>query len=110
MKRTLVIGATGDVGREVISPLIAANVDVRALTRNRDSAKLPSEIEIVSGDLTIPATLDGPLDRLSSMSRPWICIATSGWSRGAQPRKLTVALPFHKIQEQRKGVTDGYQR
>jgi uncharacterized protein YbjT (DUF2867 family) len=56
MKRTLVIGATGNVGRQVISQLIATNVRVRALTRNPDSANLPAQVEIVRGDLTIPDT------------------------------------------------------
>ena len=52
MKRTLVIGATGKVGRQVVSQLIAAQVRVRALTRNPESASLPEQVEVVGGDLT----------------------------------------------------------
>jgi uncharacterized protein YbjT (DUF2867 family) len=41
VKRILVIGATGNVGREVISQLLTAIVRVRALARNPESANLP---------------------------------------------------------------------
>jgi uncharacterized protein YbjT (DUF2867 family) len=71
MKRILVIGATGNVGRQVISQLIATNVRVRALTRNPDSAKLPFQVEIVRGDLTIPATLDRSLDDVDAVFLVW---------------------------------------
>lgn len=52
MKRILVIGATGNVGRQVVSQLLADNVRVRALARNPDSANLPAQVEIVRGDLS----------------------------------------------------------
>ena len=35
---------------------------VRALTRNPDSAGLPDDIDVVRGDLSVPATLDTCLD------------------------------------------------
>jgi uncharacterized protein YbjT (DUF2867 family) len=77
MKRILVIGATGTVGRNVISELIAANTRVRALTRNPDSANLPSQVEIVRGDLTVPDTLDGPLDDVDAVFLVWTAPATA---------------------------------
>jgi uncharacterized protein YbjT (DUF2867 family) len=77
MKRIRVIGATGTVGRNVISELIAANVRIRALTRNPDSANLPSQVEIVRGDLTIPDTLDGPLDDVDAVFLVWTAPATA---------------------------------
>src|SRR5215813_12233696 len=77
MKRILVIGATGTVGRHVISQLIAANVRVRALTRNPDSANLPAQVEIVCGDLTIPDTLDRPLDDVDAVFLVWTAPATA---------------------------------
>ena len=61
MKRILIIGATGTVGRNVISQLIDANVLLRGLTRTPDSADLPAQVEIVRGDLTIPERADGRL-------------------------------------------------
>jgi uncharacterized protein YbjT (DUF2867 family) len=77
MKRTLVIGATGNVGRQVVSQLIAKNVSVRALARNPDSANLPAQVEIVRGDLTIPETLDRPLDDVDAVFLVWTAPATA---------------------------------
>jgi uncharacterized protein YbjT (DUF2867 family) len=77
MKRILVIGATGNVGRQVVSQLLATNVRVRALARNPDSANLPVQVEIVRGDLTIPATLDRPLDDVDAAFLVWVAPRTA---------------------------------
>ena len=77
MRRILVIGATGTVGRQVTSHLIAANVSVRALTRNPDSASLPLQVDIASGDLTIPDSLDRPLDDVDAVFLVWTAPATA---------------------------------
>jgi uncharacterized protein YbjT (DUF2867 family) len=53
----LVTGATGNVGRQVVSQLLSAGNRVRALTRNPDSAALPHGVEVVRGDMTAPETL-----------------------------------------------------
>ncbi|MBV9886255.1 MAG: NAD(P)H-binding protein, partial [Acidobacteria bacterium] len=47
MRKILVIGATGTVGRQLVSELLAttSNIQVRALLRNPDTANLPSAIE-----------------------------------------------------------------
>jgi uncharacterized protein YbjT (DUF2867 family) len=58
-KVILVTGATGNVGRQVVSQLLSAGARVRALTRNPDSADLPQEVEVVRGDMSAPETLDG---------------------------------------------------
>ncbi|HEY1174613.1 MAG TPA: NAD(P)H-binding protein, partial [Phytomonospora sp.] len=52
----LVTGATGTVGREVVRQLVAAGVPTRALVRDPARAGLPGA-EVVTGDLTEPATL-----------------------------------------------------
>jgi nucleoside-diphosphate-sugar epimerase len=49
----LVIGATGTIGRQVLSQLATVGARVRALTRQSDTVGLPREIEIVRGDLTM---------------------------------------------------------
>jgi uncharacterized protein YbjT (DUF2867 family) len=67
----LVIGATGRVGREVVSQLVAEGARVRALSRDPESAVLTSEIEIFRGDLTIPDTLDAALDGVGSVFLVW---------------------------------------
>lgn len=77
LKRILVIGATGTVGRQVVSQLITANVNIRALARNPDSANLPAQVEIVRGDLTIPDTLDQSLDDVDAVFLVWTAPATA---------------------------------
>jgi uncharacterized protein YbjT (DUF2867 family) len=54
---TLVIGATGNVGRHVATQLRNAGVTVRALSRDPSSSRLPSGVTAVSGDLTSPDSL-----------------------------------------------------
>ena len=58
----LVTGATGRVGRVVVDLLIEAGVPVRALTRRSEAAAtLPSSVDVVTGDLTVPESLDAGL-------------------------------------------------
>jgi uncharacterized protein YbjT (DUF2867 family) len=54
----LVTGATGKAGRRVVEHLLLRGQRVRALTREPSRAGFPSEVEVVQGDLTDPATLD----------------------------------------------------
>jgi uncharacterized protein YbjT (DUF2867 family) len=55
--RVLVTGATGNVGRLVVQQLVAAGVQVRAMTRDPGKARFPRLVETVGGDLTEPAGL-----------------------------------------------------
>jgi len=71
MKRILVIGATGTVGRPVVSQLLAAGASVRALTRDPDAAGLPPGVEVVRGDLTVPATLEECLNGIDTVFLVW---------------------------------------
>lgn len=48
----LVTGATGKVGRQVVTQLAARGADVRALVRTPATARLPDGVEVVAGDLT----------------------------------------------------------
>jgi uncharacterized protein YbjT (DUF2867 family) len=75
MKRILVTGATGRVGRQVVSQLLATDARVRALTRNPGAANLPPEIEVVRGDLTVPADLDGCLEGVDTVFLVWTALA-----------------------------------
>ena len=72
MNRILVIGGTGTVGRQVVSQLIATGARVRAMARNPDAAGLPSQVEVVRGDLTLPETLDACLDGIDTVFLVWI--------------------------------------
>ena len=67
----LVTGATGRVGRLVITHLLHEGVPVRALTRRPGVAGLPAEVEIASGDLTVPESLDAPLQGVSAVFLVW---------------------------------------
>ena len=55
----LVAGATGGVGKRVVSNLLAQNYSVRTLVRNAEKAKqlLGEKVELFEGDLTIAETL-----------------------------------------------------
>jgi uncharacterized protein YbjT (DUF2867 family) len=77
MKRILVTGATGRIGRQVVSQLLATDARVRALARNPDAADLPPEVEVVRGDLTVPATLDGCLDGVDAVFLVWTAPAAA---------------------------------
>lgn len=72
MNRVLVIGATGTVGRQVVSQLSSVGVPVRAMARDPQSANLPDQIEVVRGDLAIPETLDRCLAEVDSLFLVWI--------------------------------------
>jgi uncharacterized protein YbjT (DUF2867 family) len=67
----LVTGATGRVGRAVVAQLLEAAVPVRALTRRPDAAGLPAGVEVVSGDFTLPASLDLALRDVSAVFLVW---------------------------------------
>lgn len=71
MGRIFIVGATGRVGRHVASQLAAAGTKVRALRRNPDTAHLPAEIEIAKGDLSIPESLERPLDDVEAVFLVW---------------------------------------
>jgi uncharacterized protein YbjT (DUF2867 family) len=71
MNRILVIGATGRIGRQVLSQLPATGVRVRALVRNPQSTGLPPNVDVVRGDLTLPETLDECLHGIDSVFLVW---------------------------------------
>ena len=63
-KRTapiLVIGATGGIGRAVVSELRRIGAPVRALSRQPATAASDPGFESVAGDLTVPESLDAAL-------------------------------------------------
>src|SRR3954466_6763729 len=66
MNHILVIGGTGNVGRHVVDQLGAAGARFRVMTRNPDAACLPSQADVVRGDLTVPETLDRCLEGIET--------------------------------------------
>ncbi|HUR07846.1 MAG TPA: NAD(P)H-binding protein [Nonomuraea sp.] len=71
MSRILVTGATGNVGKHVVSQLAGAGLPVRALVRDPGRAKLPEGVEAVKGDLTVPETLEPALNDVESVFLIW---------------------------------------
>jgi uncharacterized protein YbjT (DUF2867 family) len=67
----LVTGATGRVGRVVVDLLVDAGVPVRALTHRPEAAALPANVEVVTGDLTVPASLDAALQGAGAVFLVW---------------------------------------
>jgi uncharacterized protein YbjT (DUF2867 family) len=68
----LVIGASGQIGREVVAQLSAAGLPVRALSRNPQKAGLPAAVEVVGADLSAPETLDDALDNVGAAFLVWV--------------------------------------
>jgi len=90
MAPVLVTGATGRVGRVLIDHLLSADVPVRALTRQPAAAGLPAAVEVVSGDLTAPESLDAALQGVSAVYLVWT--ATHATAPAVVERLATHAL------------------
>lgn len=67
----LVIGASGNVGRHVVSGLLAEGTHVRVLARDPASTRWPDGIEVVRGDLSVATTLDGAIDGVDAVFLLW---------------------------------------
>jgi uncharacterized protein YbjT (DUF2867 family) len=65
----LVTGATGFMGRGIITELVRTGQSVRALTRTPATADLPDVVEVFAGDLEQPATMR---DALRSVERLYL--------------------------------------
>src|SRR6476619_4534071 len=70
-KPILITGATGRVGRRVVSQLLKTGAKVRAMTRSPEAANMPPEVNVVRGDLTIPESLDECLDGVDTTFLVW---------------------------------------
>jgi uncharacterized protein YbjT (DUF2867 family) len=68
----LVTGATGRVGRVVVDLLVDAGVPVRALTHRSEAVTTwPANVEVVTGDLTEPESLDAGLQGVGVVFLVW---------------------------------------
>jgi uncharacterized protein YbjT (DUF2867 family) len=71
MTRTLVIGATGNIGRQVVLQLAADDQPVRAVTRKAEGAGIPPTVEVAQGDLACPESLDECLVDIDAVFLVW---------------------------------------
>jgi uncharacterized protein YbjT (DUF2867 family) len=71
MRRFLIVGATGNIGNRVAAQLVAKDLAVRAMVRNPAPARLPSQIEVVRGDLTLPASIDACVKGVEAVFLVW---------------------------------------
>jgi uncharacterized protein YbjT (DUF2867 family) len=67
----LVTGATGTVGRQVVSQLLGTGADVRALARNPEAAHLPDGVDVAGGDLSVPDSLDAAFEGVDAVFLVW---------------------------------------
>ncbi|MGE5225668.1 MAG: NAD(P)H-binding protein [Planctomycetaceae bacterium] len=68
----LVTGGTGRVGRVVVDLLLEAGVPVRSLVRRSEAAAtLPANVDVVTGDLTVPESLDAGLRGVGAVFLVW---------------------------------------
>ncbi|MEV0310848.1 NAD(P)H-binding protein [Nonomuraea fuscirosea] len=65
--RILVTGATGQVGRHLVTRLHQDGHHVRALSRNPAKADLPAGVEVVAGELADAATLGAAFDGVEAV-------------------------------------------
>lgn len=86
MHRTLVIGSTGTIGREVLAQLSSAGVHVRAMARNPNAVLPLPGIEVVRGDLTVPETLHASLQGIDAVFLVWTAPAPAA---GAALERIT---------------------
>lgn len=93
MQPILVIGATGTIGREVVSQLIERDAPVRALARQPDSAHLPAAVQVVQGDLTFPTSLHHALEDVHTVFLVWHA-----------PRSAFAPVLAHLVQNVRRVV------
>jgi uncharacterized protein YbjT (DUF2867 family) len=77
MNRILVIGGTGTVGSQVLSQLAATGAQVRAMVRDPGAARLPPQVAVVRGDLTLPETLNSCLDGIDVVFLVWTAPAAA---------------------------------
>lgn len=71
MNRILIIGATGNIGRQVVAQLSPEYGPIRALARSPEAAQFPAHMEVMRGDLTIPDTLDACLAGIDTVFLIW---------------------------------------
>ena len=111
MTTTLVIGATGKVGRHVVSGLLDEGIDVRALARHPETAGLPAQVEVVQGDVYRPETIEASARGARSAFLLWPGFDPAGAGEVVAALAGTVNHIVHlssaRLQGDEEGPTEG---
>jgi UDP-glucose 4-epimerase len=92
MKKVLVTGATGFIGRYFVNYLLKHSCEVRALVRDRaKAANFPKEIEIITGDLTDKISLKNCCDDIDTVFH------LGGYAHAWRENNPEFANEHHKI-------------
>jgi uncharacterized protein YbjT (DUF2867 family) len=75
----LVTGATGNIGRHVVTALLDEGQDVRALTRDPGRSGLPAEVDVFGGDFDAVDTLTPAMEGVDT-----VLLASYGPATGRQ--------------------------
>jgi uncharacterized protein YbjT (DUF2867 family) len=67
----LVVGATGRTGRHLVDELLRAGAPVRALTRRSSESEFPAGVDVATGDLTAPESLDAAFRDIAAVFFVW---------------------------------------
>jgi len=111
MTTVLVIGATGKVGRHVVSGLLDEGVAVRAVARHPETAGLTAPVEVVEGDVGRPKTIEAAARGARSAFLLWPGFDPAG--AGEVVAALAgnvdhiVQLSSARLQGEETGVTEG---
>ena len=103
MSGILITGATGNVGKHLVTTLADGGVPVRALVRDPGRAALPQGVEVVRGDLTLPETLAPALADVETVFLLWPGFE----ARAAQPVIDLIAERARRIVYLSAHVPDG---
>jgi hypothetical protein len=111
MTTVLVIGATGKVGRYVVSGLLDEGVAVRALARHPETSALPAQVEVVEGDVGRLKTIESAARGAQSAFLLWPGFYPAGARQVvaalAGSVDHIVQLSSARLQGEETGVTEG---
>jgi uncharacterized protein YbjT (DUF2867 family) len=101
-QHVLVLGATGKVGRNVVTGLLDAGLAVRALVRDPDRAALPPAVALHRGDVRDPGSVNAAADGADAAFLLW-----PGFSAdGAAPLVDVLARHVRHVVQLSSGVID----
>jgi uncharacterized protein YbjT (DUF2867 family) len=110
--RILVTGATGNVGRHVVTQLRDAGAAIRALVRNPGAADVPDGVEVVRGDLTDPGTLGAAVDGVECVFLLWPLTtaehASASLNAVAKHARRIVYLSAMSVRDDREPRANGF--